>query len=96
VFAARFGCPLLSSGEFSIGVEVFGEFLFVVGFLWNFSLFMFGLGDFLVHVFLISLSFVLGAPSCSSLRGSIRVCFSFACLFQIEEYFSHCNIFQHI
>lgn len=70
-FAARSNRPLQSSNEFFAGVEV----LFSVGFLWNFSLFIFGLAHFLVHVFLIILSlyYVL---QCSSLRGSIIVCFS--------------------
>jgi hypothetical protein len=34
------------SGEFAIGVKAFGEFLIGVGFLWNFSLFMFGFSTF--------------------------------------------------
>ena len=38
------------------GVEIFGEFSFNVGFLWNFSLFMFGFALFFfnIYIFLIS------------------------------------------
>jgi hypothetical protein len=50
-FLVRSDCLLKFSSKFSTGVEVFGEFLFDVGFLWNFSLFMFGLAHFLVYVF---------------------------------------------
>jgi hypothetical protein len=47
-FVARSNRLLPFFGEFSTGVEVFGEFLSDVGFLWNFSFFMFGLSHFLV------------------------------------------------
>ena len=47
------------SGEFLTDIEVFGEFSFRIGFLWNFSLFMFGLKHFLVFFFYKSLYCVL-------------------------------------
>jgi hypothetical protein len=42
---------LQCSSEFLAGVEVVGEISFVVGFLWNFSLFIFGVAHFLIIFF---------------------------------------------
>jgi hypothetical protein len=65
-------------------LKLLANFHSVLAFLWNFSLFMFSLAHFLIHVFFFYKSvFVLCAPSCFSLRGSIRVFFwvFFVCLF---------------